>query len=210
MTSETASPITARQPDEGAPVQQDRLLTVRLSEWNAIRDDVLGAIANQHLVLTFGIAAIAAVFAVGSGSQSGGLFLGAAALSIWVVVLWLAEIVRMLRGVAFCREMEALINGLVGTCDPPALFWENWKEQELRRTLRWNYPSVLVMLSLSYSACCALGVVRGGWSATADVLISVAAGILLMLTWLGVVRQMSYWVKEGLGHQLGRLLSSRA
>jgi hypothetical protein len=189
------------------------LLTVRLSEWNAIRNDVLGAIANQHLVLTFGIAAIAAVFvagfAVGRGSQSGGLFLGAAALSIWVVILWLAEIVRMLRGVAFCREMEALINGLVGACDPPALFWESWKERELRRTLRWNYPSVLVMLSLSYSACCALGVVRGDWSATADVLISVAAGVLLALTWLGVVQQMSYWVEQGLGHRLGRLLSSR-
>jgi hypothetical protein len=179
----------------------------------ALATDVLGAIANQHLVLTFGIAAIAAVFvagfAVGPGSQSGGLFLGAAALGIWVVILWLAEIVRMLRGVAFCREMEALINGLVGACDPPALFWESWKERELRRTLRWDYPSVLVMLSLSYSACCALGVVRGDWSATADVLISVAAGVLLALTWLGVVQQMSYWVEQGLGHRLGRRLSSR-
>jgi hypothetical protein len=186
---------------------------VRLSEWNAIRNDVLGAIANQHLVLTFGIAAIAAVFvagfAVGRGSQSGGLFLGAAALSIWVVILWLAEIVRMLRGVAFCRETEALVNGIVGTRDPPALFWESWKEQELRRTLRWNYPSVLVMLSLSYSACCTLAIVRGDWSATADLLISVAAGVLLVLTWLGVVQQMSYWVEQGLGHRLVRLLSSR-
>jgi hypothetical protein len=186
---------------------------VRLSEWNSVRNDVLGAVANQHLVLTFGIAAIAAVFvagfAVGRGSQSGGLFFGAAALSIWVVVLWLAEIVRMLRGVAFCREMEALINDLVGTCDPPALFWESWKERELRRTLRWNYPSVLVMLSLSYSACCALGLVRADWSATADVLISVAAGVLLALTWLVVAQQMSYWVAQSLGHGLGRLLSSR-
>ena len=164
-------------------------------------------------MLTFGFAAIAAVFvagfAVGRGSQSSGLFLGAAALSIWVVTLWLAEVVRMLRGVAFCREVEALINGLVGACDPPALFWESWKERELRRTLRWNYPSVLLMLSLSYSACCTLGVVRGDWSATANVLISVAAGILLLLMWLGVIQQINYWVEQALGHRLGHLLSSR-
>ena len=127
---------------------------------------------------------------------------------------------RAMRAFCFTRSRPAITSinnstgstwprAINGACDPPALFWEHWKEQELRRTLRWNYPSVLVMLSLSYSACCALGIARGDWSATADVLISVAAGVLLMLTWLGVVQQMSYWVEKGLGHRLGGLLSSR-
>jgi hypothetical protein len=164
------------------------------------------------LVLSFGLAAIAAVFVAGftvsAGFQAGSLFLGGAVLSIWVIVLWLGEIVRVLRDVAYCRETEVVINNLVGT-DPPALFWESWKERELRRTLRWNYPSVLLMLSLSYSACCTLALVRGEWSGTADVLICVAAAVVLLLVWFGVMRQLSYWVEQGLGHELRRLVSSR-
>jgi len=181
----------------------DRIFTARLAEWTALRDDVIGSISNQHLVLTFGTASIAAVliaaFTSGNRGQSVGLFLAASILSLWVLAMWLAEVVRMLRAVAFCRIQESQINDLAGAADPPALFWEPWKEADPRRTLTWNYPWVVAMLSLSYGATVVLAIRKAHWPGAVTWSMCVLAALILGAAGYFVFVRLKYWIGESLG-----------
>jgi hypothetical protein len=80
--------------------------------------------------------------------------------------MWLAEVARMLRPVAFCREQAAIVNeslGMGGSNHPP-LRWEAWRDEDPGRTTTWSYVSVVAVLSGAYLAGTVLGLVTTHWS----------------------------------------------
>jgi hypothetical protein len=90
-----------------------QVLQAQLAEYLSTRDEVISSISNQHLVLTFGTAAISGVFVAGCvmwDRPPGSLiFFSIPPIVVWVLMMWLAEVARMLRSVAFCREQDFAI-----------------------------------------------------------------------------------------------------
>jgi hypothetical protein len=126
-----------------------------MAEYVSARDDLSSAIANQHYALTFGTASIVAVLVAGflrwEHPADPLIFFAVAPVSAWVLAVWLAEVVRMLRPVQFCREQAALINAMFEDIDPdnPPLRWEAWRDAE-ENTITWTYVSIVAVLSGGY------------------------------------------------------------
>jgi predicted neutral ceramidase superfamily lipid hydrolase len=158
---------------------------------------MISAISNQHLALTFGTASIVAVFVAGfltwKQPANPAVFFAVAPLSAWVLAMWLGEVVRMFRPVAFCREQATLINASLGHSSRPAIRWEAWRDEDPNRTLVWTYVSVVTVLSGAYAAGVALGLVTAEWSAVTTVLVAAAFGAGLVVTWAGVFRVFKRW-----------------
>ncbi|HEY2571649.1 MAG TPA: hypothetical protein VGI27_09250 [Solirubrobacteraceae bacterium] len=154
---------------------QDSLFEARLAEHMSARDELYGAISNQHLTLTFGTAAIVGAFAAGfvawSDAVAPAVFVGILPLSWWILAMWLGEVVRMLRAVEFCTAQEKVINSSLGVAgsQTPALRWEQWR-QEARapwRTITWTYLSVGIMIAvtdLAGLACAAVTASHSHWA----------------------------------------------
>jgi hypothetical protein len=175
---------------------EERLFQARLAEHVSARDEMISAISNQHLVLTFGTASIVAVMVAGfltwKQPADPGIFLAVAPLSAWVLSMWLAEVVRMFRSVAFCREQADAINASITANDHdyPPIRWESWRDDAgPSQTVIWTYASVVVAHSVFYAAGVALGLVVAKWSALVTVAITLvfALGLGLLLAAVGKV-----------------------
>jgi hypothetical protein len=151
-------------------MDRDRVFDGRLAEHLSARDELLGAINNQHLALTFGTAALVAMFGAGfiagSNEVAPAIFFAVLPLSWWILAMWLGEVVRMLRAVEFCTEQEALINAEMKLSDPEGravLRWESWRQDAGKpwRTITWTYLSVGLFLGLTDLAALACGTI---WS----------------------------------------------
>lgn len=149
-------------------MDRDRVFDARLAEHLSARDELLGAINNQHLALTFGTAALVAMFGAGfvagSDKVAPAIFFAILPLSWWILAMWLGEVVRMLRAVEFCTEQEALINAEMKLSDPEgrvALRWESWRQDADTpwRTITWTYLSVGLFLGLTDLAALACGTI---------------------------------------------------
>lgn len=150
------------------------LFEARLAEHFSARDEMISSISNQHLVLTFGTASIVGVFVAGfltwRDPVNWAVFFAIPPISSWILGMWLAEVVRMLRAVAFCREQAVVINDSVGMSqiDHPPIRWEAWRDEESSRTVRWSYVSVVASLAGAYLVAVPLGLVSAdlasGWT----------------------------------------------
>lgn len=165
-----------------------RLFEARLAELGSARDELISAISNQHLVLTFGTASIIGVLVAGfltwEDPANWAVFFAVPPISAWVLAMWLAEVVRMLRAVEFCREQATVINKAMemDAADFPPIRWERWRA-EPGRTILWSYVSVVMVLSGAYFAGGLLGLVvvdwPGRWVAVAAAVLLVALAALL-------------------------------
>lgn len=182
------------------PEATQRLFEARLAELGSARDDLTSAISNQHLALTFGTASIVAVLVAGfltwEDSANWAVFFAVPPISAWVLAMWLAEVVRMLRAVEFCREQAAVINESMGMAeiDHPPIRWEAWRDQDPGRTIRWSYVSVVAVLSGAYLTAFPLGLITADWSScwTAGVAVAFSVGFVVLLTVVfGVYRRWS-------------------
>jgi hypothetical protein len=170
----------------------ERVFQAWLEEHRATRDEIVGAINNQHLALTFGTGALLAAFGAGflSWKQPIGpaIFFSVVPLSWWILTMWLGEVVRMLRAAEFCGNQERIINNSIQPRDPeqPApLRWEQWRRQADApwRTVTSTYISVAVLLLFTNAAAMACGTVTAiqtDWTTCVIVLVwilALAAGL---------------------------------
>ncbi|HEY5709883.1 MAG TPA: hypothetical protein VIS51_10840 [Solirubrobacterales bacterium] len=175
--------------DPESPEKARRVFEARLAEHVSARDELLGAISNQHLVLTFGSASIIGVFVAGfltwEDPANWAIFFAIPPISAWVLAMWLAEVVRMLRAVAFCREQAAVINKSleVDQIDHPPIRWEAWRDQGPGRTITWSYISVVAVLSGAFLTAAPLGLITANWTTcwTAFSAIAFAGGFAALL-----------------------------
>ena len=176
-------------------VDRGHLFEARLAEHLQARQEMTSAISNQHLVLTFGSASIVGVFVAGflvwEQAADPAIFFAVPLISAWALAMWLAEVVRMLRVVQFCREQERLVNEVVGGAglENPPLRFESWRAQEEegpKRTITWTYISVVVILAGAYLAGLGLGVWVADWAWWAKAVTGLAAVIVLVfyLRWV--------------------------
>lgn len=181
------------------PGNADHLFQARLAEHISARDEMISAISNQHLALTFGTASIVGVFVAGfltwEQPANPAVFFAIAPLSAWVLAMWLAEVVRMFRPVAFCREQGALLNESIGVDDPdhPPIRWELWRDQDPARTITWTYISVVVVMAGAYIAGTSLGLITAKWSFLPSFLVAVGFALGLMAVLGGVARVFVRW-----------------
>jgi hypothetical protein len=161
----------------------ERIFQARVAEYVSAREAMISAIANQHLVLTFGSASLVGVFVAGfliwEQPIVAAIFFAAPPISAWVLAMWLAEVVRMLGSIAFCREQEEIVArslNMLGQDHPP-LRWEAWRDQERHRTVRWSYISVVAVLVGAYLGGVVLGLVVADWSTCWTV---IAAGLFAL------------------------------
>jgi hypothetical protein len=186
-------------------VDRGRLFEARLAEHIQARQEMTSAISNQHLVLTFGSASIVGVFVAGflvwQQPADSAVFLAVPLISAWALAMWLAEVVRMLRVVQFCREQERLVNEVAGGADPEnlALRFESWRAREeegSKRTITWTYISVVIILAGAYLAGLGLGVWVANWVWWAKTIIGCAAVVILAFYLRWVLSIASEWTSD--------------
>ena len=181
------------------PGNADYLFQARLAEHISARDEMISAISNQHLALTFGTASIVGVFVAGfltwEQPANPAVFFAIAPLSAWVLAMWLAEVVRMFRPVAFCREQGALLNASIGVDDPdhPPIRWESWRDQDSTRTITWTYISVVAVLAGAYVAGVSLGLVTAHWSLLPSLLVASGFALGLVVVLWAVAKVLVQW-----------------
>jgi hypothetical protein len=178
----------------------DRLLKARLAEHVSARDEMIASISNQHLALTFGVAALAGVFLAGFSrwEESGDavIFFAIAPISVWVLSMWHAEVVRMLRAVEFCRDQARLINREIRFPDPanPPIRWEAWRSGDPSgRTNTGTYIGVVAILSGAYLAAIVLGLIVLHLSLFWVVVIALIAGGILGFALRAVLLSLAFW-----------------
>jgi hypothetical protein len=194
-------PMTSQE-SRGSEVMSDRLFQARLAEHVSARDEMISAISNQHLALTFGTASIVAVMVAGfltwKQPADPGIFLAVAPLSAWVLSMWLAEVVRMFRPVAFCREQAKAINSIVTIDDQgyPPIRWEAWRDADPTRTVTWTYASVVMAHGLFYVAGVTLGLVVAEWSTGVALAVAVVFLGGLAALFLAVAKIFLRWTGD--------------
>lgn len=177
----------------------ERVFQARLEEYVSARDEMLGAISNQHLALTFGTASVVAVFVAGFAiwkqEAAPEVFFSIPLLGSWIVAMWLGEVVRMLRAVEFCTDQQRIINASLPIDDPdePPIRWEQWRSNHTAswRTITWTYKSVIATFFLVYIG----GLTGGGFTASAAEW-STWVIVLLVVAYvvLGVVLLWRLWL----------------
>ncbi len=191
--------------------RSERVFEAQLAEHISARDELLSAINNQHTTLTFGSAALVAVFGAGfiSWEQAiaPALFFALVPLSWWILTMWLGEVVRMLRAVEFCGDQEQILNQSLApqpTDQAAPLRWESWRRKADApwRTVTSTYISVAVLLLFTNAAAMGCGTVTAianDWATEIIVLIwlfAVAGGIGFA-RWVLVTFQI--WSAAGVG-----------
>jgi hypothetical protein len=185
------------------------LFHAQLEDYRTIRDELLGAISNQHMALTFGTGALVAALGAGflswNQSVAPAIFFGVVPLSWWILTMWLGEVVRMLRAGQFCFDQEQLINESIRSLDPSlpnALRWESWVRQSSPpfQKVAWTYVSVALLFLFTNGVAMAGGTVtaiQDGWAAWVVTLawaLAVSFG-LLFARWVLTVFQA--WTRAG-------------
>jgi Na+/H+ antiporter NhaA len=109
-------------------------LTVVVAEYQAMRGEVLAALQNQHSALTFGITTLSLLVAAASlvrkdqPDAAGLIFLVAVPVaSALVLVIWLAEHIRLVRLRIFLLELSQRVNAELRK---EGLHWEQWLVEE--------------------------------------------------------------------------------
>lgn len=132
-----------------------RAFDAMLADYLSSRDEMHNAISNQQMVLTFGTALIVGVAATGAAlwtkDVAPGLLMLLPAVAAWTLALWLGEVVRMLRSVAFCEYKARVVNDHVADDDVVApIEWESWRQDKAHpeRTISWTYFAVVAGLYL--------------------------------------------------------------
>lgn len=129
-----------RPTERGSDITQARLAFMQ-AEYQAIRAARIAAVSAQHSILTYGLAATAAIFAgLLTAWHDLGLRIGILSLApIILICMWFifyGEVLRLMRASWFTWELEKKINGALrdttapsgGSCLEPAdvLHWERW------------------------------------------------------------------------------------
>jgi hypothetical protein len=111
-------------------------LTAALSEYAAIRGEIVASLAAQHAVFSYGIAAVGLLTAVAIGAANGdsgrsenaqmlvtAILLGLnPVLLLVILVLWTSEVLRMQRAGTYLFALENVINSRIGK--PVPMAWE--------------------------------------------------------------------------------------
>lgn len=128
----------------------DDKIELMTKEYETLRQESLDSMNNRSQVISFGLATIglifAAVFSLDAASQSKQLILlifsaGIPIISIMILYIWLGEVERMMRAGEYLCGLEARINSMFETDDPP-LRWEWWLRTSGKQM---RYPYIMVI-----------------------------------------------------------------
>jgi hypothetical protein len=193
----------------------ESVFQAQVADYISARDEVIGAIANQHMALTFGtgalVAAFGGAFVAWTKPVAPIIFIGIVPMSWWIFTMWLGEVVRMLRAVEFCGEQEEMLNESVRRRDPSQpkpLRLEGWRRQGPPwRTILWTYVSVGILIlvtNVAALACWSVTACRSDW--TGGVIIVTWAVVLLagvpFARW--VLMTFQRWASANVGMQTPR------
>ena len=165
----------------------DRVFHAQLEDYISARGELVGAISNQHMALTFGTGALVAAFGAGFLSWAKpitpAIFIGIVPLSWWILTMWLGEVVRMLRAAEFCGDQEQILNESIRRQDPSQLDplrWEGWRRKDDApwRTITWTYTSVALLLLCTNAAamtCWTVTAIQSHWECWVIVVIWILA-----------------------------------
>jgi hypothetical protein len=176
-------------------------VTVALEEYNSMRTESLQSMKNQLSSLQVGTASIGVLIAAGFSTWDKGLFFSVIIFLLFVpavcyisLVIWIGEVVRMMRAGKYIAELEIKINSAYPATEKP-LNWENWLRTQSNNSktpqLQWNYKAILTLFfATAFSSIC-IGIGRiYSYEITADLNIYITIGsyaiffLILLLIYL--------------------------
>jgi hypothetical protein len=194
-----------------------------LEEYKALRAEVLTTMQTQQGTLTFGTAAVGILAAGGFNVWKDELaatlvfLLALPLLSKLVVVIWMGEVVRMMRAGRHLQELEVRFASAYPEVLElgPVMRWETSlrdPEAQLlwRRHYEWNYAAIVLLFWLIAVTSVGLGVYRGthGGLLIDNAYVWLIGGAILTLTLIGVyfiLRQLAIVCRsQSLLHILAR------
>lgn len=192
--------------DERKPPWVDLAVT----EYQALRDEILTTMETQQGTLRFGTAALS-ILAVGTFNVWEDKLVTALAflfavpfVSKLVLTIWMGEVTRMMRAGYHLSRLEVRFQELYPDMPKPVMRWETGlrdPSSEITRWKRhyeWNYLAIVLMFWLIAVASMALGVyqgISGGlqvadgwvWALGGAVFLSSFVGLILILRQLATV-----------------------
>jgi hypothetical protein len=127
-------------------------IEIRLQEYNAIRQEILAAMNGRNSILSFGLAAVGAIFAASIAAFEVGTFAFLSVISLVLVIpaicgfilcMWLGEYERKERAGSFLVNLEKTINV---EASKPLLTWEGFLRGE-RRKMEYPYIATVMLLT---------------------------------------------------------------
>lgn len=200
-----AEDVTAAK-EEGKPPWLDLAIT----EYEALRDEILTTMETQQGTLRFGTAALS-ILVVGAINVWDDKLVTTLAflfavpfLSKLVITIWMGEVTRMMRAGDHLVDVENQFQKLYPEMPEPIMRWETGLRDPRSSTTRhkrhyeWNYLAIILMFWSIAVASMALGVYQGlsgglqtsdGWVWTIGVLVLCASivGLLFILSQLATV-----------------------
>ena len=167
-------------------------IALALEEYKTLRQESLMALERQHNILRFGIGLVGVLLGLGVQLESETvlatvlLVFFVPTLMVFTVILWMAEVERMVRAGAYIADLEGRINEAAGA-GVVALAWETHLRQEGEAStprLRSAYHAIFLIFLLLVFASVVIGfynAVKDEWT---PLLIPVAFVDVLLLSWL--------------------------
>jgi hypothetical protein len=169
-------------------------IEIALKEYETIRQEILTSMTNRVSILSFGVAAIGAIFTASiavftSYSVLSGLMLILAvpAINSFILFMWLGEYQRMQRAGKFLVGLESRINELASS---QLLTWEtSLRAQRSHMKYPYNITALLLVVISIISIC--LGITTLHLSLTLKCVIGVVGFILNLLLYIYAARSIA-------------------
>jgi len=171
-------------------------IEIMLKEYETLRQESMNAMNNGNRILSFGLAAISAIFTSSIFAYTTGKYslipslafiLVIPAISIFILFMWLGEYERMQRAGKFLVKLELKINK---EASKELLTWET----HLRKSqshMKYPYNATVLLLIGISGISLVLGLVAMGFSATLMWSVAIAGALLHLGLYLFLVSRIS-------------------
>ena len=171
-------------------------IEIMLKEYETLRQESMNAMNNGNRILSFGLAAISAIFTSSIFAYTTGkyslipslaLILVIPAISIFILFMWLGEYERMQRAGKFLVKLESKINK---EASKELLTWET----HLRKSqshMKYPYNATVLLLIGISGISLVLGLVAMGFSATLMWSVAIAGALFHLGLYLFLVSRIS-------------------
>lgn len=169
---------------------------ILLKEYETLRAEILTAMNSRSSILSFGIAAVGAVFSASiavsavtsSTLLSAFMLMGAVpAMNCFVLYIWLGEYQRMQRAGKFIADIETRINTKVGE---DILSWETHLRKN-QKHMKYPYHTTVVLLTLISFISVGVGLFFFDLSLGYKMIIAVIILVFLLLIYYDVISRMA-------------------
>ncbi len=135
----------------GSSGDSARRVEIILTEYRALRDEILLCLERRTTIISYGLAGAGALAAAGAAALerssladsgapllAGLIFLAAAIAALYILWFWFAETQRARRASQYLLGLEKDVNSALGE-GKPALRWEHWLRGSPRQSFNFHY-----------------------------------------------------------------------